>query len=85
MLLSQVLNQENIDVRPYKVDHRWYFAKYEGDYYEKENNIPYYLSSQMQKLTSSKIPDSKIYYKYTYSTTSEIKLQHVWFYYNYFL
>ncbi|XP_006607533.1 uncharacterized protein LOC102675572 isoform X1 [Apis dorsata] len=78
MLLSQVLNQENIDVRPYKVDHRWYFAKYEGDYYEKENNIPYYLSSQMQKLTSLKIPDSiKTCYKYTYSTTSEIKSQHL--------
>ncbi|CAL7942400.1 unnamed protein product [Xylocopa violacea] len=77
MLISQVLEQENIDVRPYIVDHRWYFAKYEGDRCRNEYwNIAYKL---MKKSTETLLPlrrKIRKYHKYTYSRTTDIKLQH---------
>ncbi|KAK9305719.1 hypothetical protein QLX08_003462 [Tetragonisca angustula] len=76
MLISEVLNQENIDVRPYKVDHWWYFAKYEGDRCKKKyHDVPYHLFSQPPRTLPTTRPIRK-YYKYTYSTETELKLQH---------
>ncbi|XP_023288166.1 uncharacterized protein LOC105704107 [Orussus abietinus] len=34
MLVSGVLQQENLDVKPYKVDTKWYFAHYPADRYK---------------------------------------------------
>ena len=77
MLISEVLNQENIDVRPYKVDHWWYFAKYEGDRCKKKyHDVPYHLFSQPPRTLPTTRPIRK-HYKYTYSTETELKLQHV--------
>lgn len=78
MLISEVLNQENIDVRPYKVDHWWYFAKYEGDRCEKEYyDVSYHLFLQPPKIPPPTTRSVRKYYKYTYSTETELKLQHV--------
>ncbi|XP_017791103.1 PREDICTED: leucine-rich repeat-containing protein 34-like [Habropoda laboriosa] len=82
MLMSQVLQQENIDVRPYRVDHRWYFARYTGDCCKKGDvDVPYGLFSQMSKSppVQATRPCRK-YYKYTYSQTTKIDIQHVGFY-----
>lgn len=87
MLISQVFNQENIDVRPYRVDHMWYFARYEGDNHKKEYyNVSYRLFSQPKSKISPTMAHSiRKYHKYTYSTMTEMKLQHVRFYFNNFL
>ncbi|XP_017754461.1 PREDICTED: leucine-rich repeat-containing protein 34-like [Eufriesea mexicana] len=79
MLISQVFNQENIDIRPYRVDHTWYFARYKGDYHKREYyNVPYCLFSQAKSKISPTMAHSiRKYYKYTYSTMTEVKLRHV--------
>lgn len=84
MLISQVLNQENIDVRPYRVDHRWYCARYEGDQCRKVfYDVSYGLNMQSAPIT--KIRPKRMYYKYTYSMTSELKIQHVCYFHNFLL
>ncbi|CAK9818361.1 Leucine-rich repeat-containing protein 34 [Anthophora quadrimaculata] len=78
MLISQTLKQENIDVRPYRVDHRWYFAQYTVDFFKKEYvDVPYGLFSQVPKLPSIKAtrPRNK-YYKYTYMQTTNVDVKH---------
>lgn len=78
MLVSEVLTQENIDVRPYRVDHKWYFARYQGDRCKKEyHDIPYELFSKMQIAPPKKPPERRTYYEYMYTKTSKFKLQHV--------
>nr|XP_034185135.1 uncharacterized protein LOC117606586 isoform X2 [Osmia lignaria] len=77
MLMFQVLEQENIDVRPYRVDHKWYFARYEGSRCKKEyHDIPYGLHFNAPRPpTKINRPNMK-YYKYTYTKTTELKVQH---------
>ncbi|XP_076684644.1 uncharacterized protein LOC143377350 isoform X2 [Andrena cerasifolii] len=78
MLVSQVLTQENIDVRPYRVDHKWYFARYQGDRYKKEyHDIPYEFFSNVQSAPPKKPPPiRRTYYEYVYTQSSEFKLKH---------
>ncbi|XP_043256279.1 leucine-rich repeat-containing protein 34-like [Colletes gigas] len=77
MLLSQVLNQENVDIRPYRVDHRWYLARYEGDCCRKEfYNVPYGLSMKLSSVPVTKPRPKRSYYKQMSVKTSELKVQH---------
>ncbi|XP_076757286.1 uncharacterized protein LOC143427239 [Xylocopa sonorina] len=77
MLISQVLEQENIDVRPYIVDHKWYFAKYEGDRCKNEYwNIPYKLFKKPKETSLPSHHKIRKYYKYTYTRATDIKLQY---------
>ncbi|XP_060829948.1 uncharacterized protein LOC132914661 [Bombus pascuorum] len=77
MLISQVLDQKNIDVRPYKVDLWWHFARYEEDYCKKDyHDVPYHLSSQPPRTIPPTRRSIRKYYKYTYSIATEFKLQH---------
>ncbi|XP_076232891.1 uncharacterized protein LOC143178245 [Calliopsis andreniformis] len=77
MLESQVLNQENIDVKPYRIDHKWYFARYQDDRCKKEHyDIPYVLFSQVPTISIKEIRPKKTYYKYIHLKSSEMKLQH---------
>lgn len=78
MLVSQVLSQESIDVRPYRVDHKWYFARYQGDHCKKEYyDVPYGLFSQKLSSPRKEIRPKKTFYKYMHAKSSELKLQHV--------
>lgn len=77
MLTFQVLEQENIDVRPYRVDHKWYFARYEGSRCKKEYyDVPYGLFFNVPR-PPTKINHPMKYYKYTYTETTELKVHHV--------
>lgn len=78
MLMSQVLNQENIDVRPYRVDHVWHFARYEGvrcrnDY----QDVPYRLYVKPPEAPPPSVRSVRKYRKYTYDTMKEMKIEHV--------
>ncbi|XP_054016458.1 leucine-rich repeat-containing protein 34 [Hylaeus anthracinus] len=77
MLMSQVLNQENIDVRPYRVDHRWYIARYEGGHCrDKFYDVSYGLFTRLPSGPVKKTRSKKTYNKYTYLETSEVHVQH---------
>ncbi|XP_076631810.1 uncharacterized protein LOC143346957 [Colletes latitarsis] len=76
MLLSQVLNQENVDIRPYRIDHRWYLARYEGDCCRKEfYNVSYDLSLKLSSVPVTKPRPKRSYYKQMSVKTSEFKVQ----------
>lgn len=76
--MSGVLNQENIDVRPYRVDHRWYFARYEGERCRKEyDDVSYGLSLKLPKKSPPIRSGLKKYFKYTYSASTEFAFKHV--------
>ncbi|XP_076652860.1 uncharacterized protein LOC143359082 [Halictus rubicundus] len=77
MLISEVLNQEDIDVRPYRVDHRWYLARFEGDRCKKKyRDIPYGLYSQAKVLPIKQTPRKRTLYKCMYNRIDEVKVQH---------
>nr|XP_031830943.1 uncharacterized protein LOC116426299 [Nomia melanderi] len=77
MLISKVLNQENIDIRLYKVDHRWCIARYEDNYPKKGyHDVSYGLFSQASDPPIKKSRPKAEYYKYTYNRTKEINVQH---------
>lgn len=51
MLISGVLVQENIDIKPYRVDHEWYIAHYPSDHYKQRYyDVPRYAFPQPLKI-----------------------------------
>ncbi|XP_076397601.1 ribonuclease inhibitor isoform X2 [Megachile rotundata] len=77
MLTFGILEQEKIDVRPYRVDHKWYFAKYEGHNYKKEYyDVPYGLFFKAPKTPAKKTRYNTKYYKYIFSKVTELKLHY---------
>ncbi|XP_033337961.2 uncharacterized protein LOC117227102 isoform X2 [Megalopta genalis] len=77
MLISKVLNQENIDIRPYRVDHRWYIARFEGDRCKKKyQDVPYELFSRESLPPIKKTRLKRTYYKYIYNRIDDINVQH---------
>ncbi|XP_078043494.1 uncharacterized protein LOC144473476 [Augochlora pura] len=76
MLISKVLNQEDIDVRPYRVDHRWYIARFEGDRCKKKyEDVPYGLFSRESLPAIKKIRPKRTYHKYIYNRIDDINVQ----------
>ncbi|XP_076300796.1 uncharacterized protein LOC143218980 [Lasioglossum baleicum] len=77
MLISEVLNQEDIDVRPYRVDHRWYLARFEGDRCKKKyRDVPYSLYLQGSVPPTQQTPPKRTFYKYIYNRIDDVKVQH---------
>lgn len=75
MLASGVLVQENLDVKPYEVDNKYYVAYYPANYYKQKyyNGISQPMKIYKQNSIHNEIKSSKITFTYQDSTPIKIK------------